>query len=181
MAVSAIALAAVGDVERAKRLPATVPEQCLGYALAPKKDPQYAIWRDILVLANTADPENRVKRVSNLMRQVSGMTETEGVVGRAWPDDVAHWGAMQVGPRFGFEVSETLAAWHLIGWPNRVNLLMSGMVRRSPEFVLPCATVWCGLCLPFYMEPHYRDRAHVGDFIDVAADAAGPARLSLSR
>lgn len=173
----AIALAAVGDLDRAKQLLAMVPEQCLGYALAPKKDPQYAIWRDILVLANAADPENRVKRVSNLMRQVGGMTETEG-------SSAAHRltmslieEAMQVGPRFGFEVSKTLADWHLIGWPNRVDLLMKGMVRRSPEFVLTCATVWCGLCLPFYMEPYYRDPYHVGDFIDVAADAAGPGQI----
>lgn len=173
----AIAMAAVGDLERAKQLLATVPEQCLGYALAPKKDPQYAIWRDILVLANAADPENRVKRVSNLMRQVGGMTETEG-------SSAAHRltmslieEAMQVGPRFGFEVSKTLADWHLIGWPNRVDLLMTGMVRRSPELVLACATVWCGLCLPFYMEPHYRDPYHVGDFIDVAAYAAGPGQI----
>lgn len=173
----AIALAAVGDLERAKQLLATVPEQCLGYALAPKKDPQYAIWRDILVLANAADPENRLKRISNLMRQVGGMTETEG-------SSAAHRltmslieEAMQVGPRLGFEVSRTLAEWHLIGWPNRVDLLMTGMVRRSPELVLACATVWCGLCLPFYMEPHYRDPHHVGDFIDIAADAAGACRI----
>lgn len=173
----AIALAAVGDLERAKQLLATVPEQCLGYALAPKKDPQYAIWRDILVLANAADPQNRIKRISNLMRQVGGMTETEG-------SSAAHRltmslikEAIQVGPRFGFEVSRTLAEWHLIGWPNRVDLLMTGMVRRSPELVLACATVWCGLCLPFYMEPYYRDPYHVGDFIDIAADASGPGQI----
>jgi hypothetical protein len=173
----AIAFAAVGDLERAKQLLATVPEQCLGYALAPKKDPQYAVWRDILVLANAADPENRVKRVSNLMRQVGGMTETEG-------SSAAHRltmslieEAMQVGPRFGFEVSRALAEWRLIGWPNRVDLLMTGMVRRSPELVLACVTVWCGLCLPFYMEPYYRDPYHVGDFIDIAADAAGPEKI----
>jgi len=107
------------------------------------------------------------------------MTETEG-------SSAAHRltmslieEAMQVGPRFGFEVSKTLADWHLIGWPNRVDLLMTGMVRRTPELVLACATVWCGLCLPFYMEPHYRDPYHVGDFIDVAADAAGPGQIDL--
>ncbi|MGV0985493.1 MAG: ATP-binding protein [Limnohabitans sp.] len=173
----AIALAAVGGIERAKQLLATVPEQCLGYALAPKKDPQYAMWRDILVLANTADPEGRAKRVSNLMRQVGGMTETEG-------SSAAHRltmslieEAMQVGPRFGFEVSKKLADWHLIGWPNRVDLLMTGMARRSPDLVLSCATVWCGLCLPFYIEPYYRDPYHVGDFIDIAADAAGPSKI----
>ncbi len=86
----AIAFAAVGDIARAKQLLATVPEQCLGYALAPKKDPQYAIWRDILVLANNSDPESRIKRVSNLMRQVGGMSRNGRVVGRASPDDVAH-------------------------------------------------------------------------------------------
>ena len=84
---------------------------------------------------------------------------------------------MQVGPRFGFEVSKALADWHLIGWPNRVDLLMTGMVRRRPELVLACALVWCGLCLPFYMEPHYRDPHHVGDFIDIAANAVGPGQM----
>ena len=130
-----------------------------------------------LVLANAADPENRVKRISNLMRQVDGMTETEG-------SSAAHRltmslieEAMLVEPRFGFEVSRTLAEWHLIGWPNRVDLLMTGIVRRRPELVLACATVWCGLCLPFYMEPYYRDPYHVGDFIDIAADAAGPRQI----
>lgn len=173
----AIALAAVGDLERAKQLLATVPEQCLGYALAPKKDPQYAIWRDILVLANAADPENRVRRILNLMHQVGGMTETEGSAAAHRMTMSLIEEAMQVGPRFGFEVSRTLAEWHLIGWPNRVDLLMTGMVRRSPELVLACATVWCGLCLPFYMEPYYRDPHHVGDFIDIAADAAGPRQI----
>lgn len=173
----AIALSAVGDVERAKQLLATVPEHCLGYALAPKKDPQYAIWRDILVLANRAAPENRAKRIAHLMRQVGGMTETEG-------SSAAHRltmslidEAIQVGPRFGFEVSKALEDWHLIGWPNRVDLLMIGMVRRSPELVMACATVWCGLSLPFYMEPYYRDPYHVGDFIDIASNAAGPGQI----
>ncbi|RTQ32271.1 ATP-binding protein [Variovorax gossypii] len=173
----AMALAAVGDVDRAKQLLATIPEQCLGYALAPKKDPQYAIWRDILILANTTDPEGRVKRVSNLMRQVGGMAETEGSAAAHRLTMSLIEEAMQVGPRFGFEVSKTLADWHLISWPNRVDLLMTGMVRRSPDLVLPCATVWCGLCLPFYMEPHYRDPYHVGDFIDIAADGAGPGQI----
>lgn len=174
----AISFAAVGDVERAKLVLATVPEQCLGYALPPKKDPQYAIWRDIMVLANGVDPGRRAQRVSLLMRQVAGMTETEG-------SSAAHRltmslidEAMQVSPRFGFDVSKSLADWHLIPWPNRVDLLMIGMVRRRPETLMACATVWCGLCLPFYIEPHYRDPQHIGDFIDVAADAASPGQVA---
>lgn len=171
----AMSLAAVGEVERAKLVLATVPEQCLGYALPPKKDPQYAIWRDIMVLANGIDSRQRAQRVSLLMRQVAGMTETEG-------SSAAHRltmslidEAMQAGPRFGFDVSTSLADWHLISWPNRVDLLMTGMVRRRPETFMACATVWCGLCLPFYMEPYYRDPDH---FIDVATDAAGPGQIA---
>lgn len=83
---------------------------------------------------------------------------------------------MQVGPRFRFEESKALADWYLVGWPNRVDLLMKGWPAET-LIILPCATVWCGLCLPFYMEPHYRDTYHVGDFIDVAADAAGPGHI----
>lgn len=174
----AMSFASVGDVERAQRVLATVPEQCLGYALPPKKDPQYAIWQDIMVLANAVDPGQRAQRVSLLMRQVAGMTETEG-------SSAAHRltmslidEAMQVGPRFGFDVSMSLADWDLISWPNRIDLLMTGMVRRRPETFMACATVWCGLCLPFYMEPHYRDPDHIGDFIDTAADAAGPGQIA---
>lgn len=173
----AIALAEVGDLERAKQLLATIPEQCLGYALAPKKDPQYAIWRDILVLANAAHPENRVERISHLMRQVDGMTQTEGSSAAHRLTMALIEEAVQVGPRFGFEVSRALTEWHLIGWTNRVDLLMTGMVRRSPKLVWACANVWCGLCLPFYMEPYYRDPYHIGDFIDVAADAVGPEQI----
>ncbi|MFP3615314.1 hypothetical protein SB778_35255, partial [Paraburkholderia sp. SIMBA_050] len=32
--------------------------------------------------------------------------------------------------------------------------------------------------MPFYMEPYYRDPDHIGDFIDVAADAAGPRQIA---
>lgn len=173
----AVALATVGDLDGAKRLLAMVPKQSLGYALPPRKDAQYAIWRDILVLANKADPQNRGNRVSALMHQVSGLTQTEGSAAAHRLTMVLIDEAMQVGPRFGFEVSKALADWHLIGWPNRVDLLMTGMVRRCPELAMACATVWCGLCLPFYMEPHYRDPYHVGDFIDIATDAAGPGHI----
>lgn len=174
----AMSFAAVGAIERAKLVLATVPEQCLGYALPPKKDPQYAIWRDILVLANCADPGQRTERVSLLMRQVAGMTETEGSYAAHRLTMSLIDEAMQAGPCFGFEVSKSLANLGLISWPNRIDLLMTGMVRRRPEIFMACTTVWCGLCLPFYMEPYYRDPYHIGDFIEVAADAAGPEQIA---
>lgn len=174
----AMSFAAVGDVEHAKLVLARVPEHCLGYALPAKKDPQYAIWRDIMVLANGANPEQRAQRVSLLMRQVTGMAVTEGASAAHRLTMSLIDEAMQVSPHFGYDVSKSLADVNLISWPNRVDLLMIGMIRRRPETFMACATVWCGLCLPFYMEPHYRDPDHIGDFIDIAAYAAGPGYIA---
>ncbi len=173
----AIAFASIGNLERARSLLATVPDHCLGYALAARKDPQYAMWRDVLVLANAADPAQRAQRVSRLMRQVDGMKETEGASAAHRLTMVLIDEAMQINARSGFDVAQALADWHLIAWPNRIDALMIGMLRRRPELLFACVATWCGLSLPFYMEPHYRDPTHVGDFIDVAADAAGPGMI----
>lgn len=169
----AIAFAEVGDLEQAKRLLATVPDHCLGYALAARKDPQYTVWHDVLVLANAADPAQRAQRVSQLMRQVDGMKETEGASAAHRLTMVLIDEAMQINARCGNEVAQALTDWQLIAWPNRVDAQMIGMLRRRPELLFACVSTWCGLCLPFYMEPHYRDPTHVGDFIDVALNTAG--------
>ena len=174
----AIAFATIGDIERARRLLDTVPDHCLGYALAARKDPQYAIWRDVLVLANAADPAQRAQRFSLLMRQVDGMKDTEGASAAHRLTMVLIDEAMQINARSGSDVAQTLTDWDLIAWPNRVDGLMIGMLRRHPELLFACVATWCRLCLPFYWEPHYRDPMHVGDFIDVAADAAGPGLIA---
>ncbi|QBE64917.1 ATP-binding protein [Pseudoduganella lutea] len=169
----AIAFATIGDFERARRLLATVPDHCLGYALAARKDPQYAMWRDVLALANAVDPEQRPQRIAHLMRQVDGLRETEGVNAAHRLTMVLIDEAMQINARSGFDVAQTLAAWDLVSWPSQVDLLLTGALRRCPDLLLACVITWQGLCLPFYIEPYYRDPTHVGDFIDVAANAAG--------
>jgi len=170
----AIDFAAIGDLDRARRLLARIPDHCFGYALPARKDPLYTMWRDVLVLANAADPARRAQRISQLMQQVDGMKETEGASAAHRLTMVLIDEAMQINARSGFDVAKALAEWHLIAWPNRVDAMMIGILRRRPELLFACVSTWCGLCLPFYMEPHYRDPTHVGDFIDVAADAAGP-------
>lgn len=171
----AIAFASIGALQRARELLATVPEHCLGNALAARKDPLYTTWRDILVLANKADPALRPKRVAQLMRQVQGMKETEGASSAHRLTMSLIDEAMRVDTRTGHDVSQTLADWGLVAWPNKVDLLMTGMLARRPEMWRSCTAVWCGLALPFYMEPHYRDPYHVGNFIDAAFGAAGKA------
>lgn len=170
----AIAFAAIGDLERARRLLATVPDHCHGYAFAARKDPQYAMWRDVLILANAAEPAQRPLRISQMMRQIDGMKETEGADAAYRLTMTVIDEAMQVNARFGFDVAQAPADGYLIGWPNRIDAMMIGMLRRRPGLLFACVTTWCGLCLPFYREPYHRDPSHVGDFIDVAADAAGP-------
>lgn len=169
----AIAFAAIGDFDRARRLLATVPDHCLGYARAARKDPQYAMWRDVLVLANAADPARRPQRITHLTRQVDGLKETEGANAAHRLTMVLIDEAMQINARSGFDVAQALAAWDLISWPSRVDLLMIGALHRRPDLLFACVATWRGLCLPFYIEPYYRDPTHVGDFFDVAADAAG--------
>lgn len=173
-----ISFAVIGDLDRARRLLSTIHDHSLGYANAARKDPQYAMWRDVIVLANAADPAQRSVRISQLMRQVDGMKKTAGA-------DAAHRlaftlidEAMQINARSGLEISQLLSNWQLIAWPNRIDALMIGMLRRRPELLFACVTIWCGLCLPFYIEPHYRDPTHVGDFIDVAANVAGPSLIA---
>lgn len=178
LAELAIAFASIGAVQRARELLATVPAHCLGNALAARKDPLYTTWRDIFVLANEADPSQRPHRIGQLMRQVQGMNETEGASSAHRLTMSLIDQAMRVDARTGYDVSQTLADWALIAWPNRVDLLMTGMLARCPEMWRSCTVVWCGLALPFYMEPHYRDPYHVGDFIDAAFDAAGPTHVA---
>jgi hypothetical protein len=78
LAKLAVAFAQIGDIERAKALLCRIPNESLGYALAPKKDPQHVIWREIFQRANEVDQHGRHLRVNLLLRQVNGMMMTEG-------------------------------------------------------------------------------------------------------
>jgi hypothetical protein len=168
-----VAFAAIGDLKRARQLLAAIPEHCLGYALAAKKDPLYTVWHNVLVNANAADPEQREARTAQLMRQVEGMKETEGASAAHRLARVLIEEAMRSSTRFGYEAAQSLGEWGLIGWPNRIDALMAETLRRRPDLLHASIAVWCGLCLPYYEESHYRATRHIGDFIDVAADSAG--------
>ena len=168
-----VAFATIGDLGRARQLLATVPEHCLGYAAAAKKDPQYAVWHNVLVNANAADPGQRAPRTAQLMRQVEGMKETEGASAAYRLARVLIEEAMCSSARYGYEVAQSLGEWELIGWSSRIDVLTTEMLRRRPDLLHACVAAWCGLCLPYYAEPHYRSPNHIGAFIDVAAAVAG--------
>ena len=178
LSVLANSFAAIGDVDRALNLLASIHDHCLGYALAARKDPLYSVWKDILILANVADPEHRAQRIGQLIQQVDGMKETEGASAAYRLTEVLINEAMRINAHSGYIVAQKLSNWGLIPWPNRVNELIIGMLDRRPEMVFLCTPIWCGLCLPFYIEPYYRDPTHIGNYIDVAANAAGPSSIA---
>lgn len=174
----AIAFARIGMLDRAREIIGEVRDQTLGYATAPKKDPLYAVWRDLLVRANEVDPKGRAERVSLLMRQVSGMSKTEGsaAAGRISFELVVE--ATRQSPESGLAAATELSRLDMIGWPNIVDNVLKGVARRRTDLINQCALVWCRLSLPYYLEPYYRYPDRVGDFIDVAIGNASPKELA---
>lgn len=169
----AISFAQVGNVARAKALLARLPEESLGYALPPKKDPQYATWRELLERANQADPAGRPGRVSTLLRQVTGMMQTEGYSAAYRIAAALLKEAAMCDAQTGWAAGRCLVNQGVIGWARLVDALLFGLVKRRPELV-PIATVsWCELALPYYMEPHFNE-PELGTFIEAAIGAASP-------
>jgi hypothetical protein len=170
----AIAFAQSGNMQAAKDLLARVPQETLGYDLPAKKDPQYAVWIDLLERANQADPSSRPHRVAFLLRQVLGMMQTEGndsayrIVSRLLKE------AAMCDAQTGWRAGELLVDQGVIGWTRLVDALLFGLVKRQPGIAPVAAVVWCELALPYYLEPFYSE-SHLGAFIDAAIDAAAPA------
>jgi hypothetical protein len=167
LAELSIAFAEVGNPVRARDLLNQVHGMSLGYALAPKKDPQYAIWRELLIRANDSHPDGRFDRVALLMRQMSGMAETEG---RSSAYRLASAIITEAGicdAATGLAAARALSDQGAISWPNLVDALLIGMIRRSPKSAMICGVAWSSLVLPYYIEPYY-NQSHLGDFIEAA-------------
>ncbi|WP_143136616.1 ATP-binding protein [Burkholderia ubonensis] len=167
----AAAFAQVGNIGRAKELLACVPKESLGYARPPKKDPQYAVWRELLRQANRIQPTNRSDRVALLVRQVAGMMQTEGRDSAYRIAQVLLEEAMLCTPSTGWLVGRRLVDDGVIGWALMVDALMLGLVRRRPDLTLVATVTWCELALPYYLEPHYNE-SRLGVFVAAAIEVA---------
>jgi hypothetical protein len=163
----AIAFAQIGDVSRAKCLLCRIPNESLGYALAPKKDPQYAMWQEILQRANEVDPHGRHGRVNLLLRQVNGMMMTEGYSAAYRLAAPLLKQAAACDAKIGWETGKQLVERSAIGWAQMVDALLFGLVKRRPDLVLTATISWCELALPYYKE-HYFAASELGEFIEVA-------------
>jgi hypothetical protein len=180
----AIAFAKVGNHARARELLNQLPNECLGYALPPKKDPQYDTWLELLARADTADPARRGERVAFLMRQVDGMVETEGrsAAYRIAASLIAEAAMHNAGT--GYAAARELSGNSVIGWANLVDALLLGTVKRRSDLAMVCGIAWCSMALPYYMEPYFRE-SHLGEFVEavitVAADGEVEALMEMLR
>lgn len=171
LAAMVSAFAHVGDTSRARSVLAGIHDESLGYALAPKKDAQYVLWRDLLRLANATDPARRSQRVKTMLRQLCGLMETEGeAAGKRIASAVLTEAAL-AGAETGLSAARAMAEQGMLSWDGIVNALLLGMVTRRPDLADACLTTWCSLALPFYSEPHFR-ADQTGDFLDAAIAAA---------
>ncbi|MBF0629192.1 MAG: ATP-binding protein [Magnetococcales bacterium] len=176
LAMLAIAFAQTGNQTRARDLLDQVFKESLGNDRPAKKDYLYDTWLKLLVRADTADPTRRGKRVAFLMRQVAGMMETEGrdSAYRLASPLIAE--AALHDARTGFEVARALSDKSTIGWPNMIDALLLGTVKRRPNLAMVCGITWCSLALPYYREPYFRER-HLGEFIDAAVNAVSASEI----
>ncbi|MBF0214387.1 MAG: ATP-binding protein, partial [Magnetococcales bacterium] len=176
LAMLATAFSQTGNQTRARELLDQVLKESLGNDRPAKKDPLYDTWLKLLVRADIADPTRRGKRVSFLMRQVAGMMETEGrdsayrLASPLIAEAVLH------DARTGFEAARALSDKSTIGWPNMIDALLLGTVKRRPDLAMVCGITWCSLALPYYKEPYFRER-HLGEFIDAAVNAVSASEI----
>lgn len=170
------AFARIGRRDRGRALLAEQRSHTLGYALRAKKDPQYAFWLTLMREANRVDPSRRPQRVRTLARQAMGMASTEGsdAAGR-----IAHGLVVEAAmdsAQLGWSVANALLEAGLIEFPEIVDALMTGTVRRDPQRLRPCIDTWVSLCLPFHRAAYYRE-SQEGDFIREAVRLAAPEEL----
>jgi hypothetical protein len=174
LASLASSFAQIGDVARAKALLARMPDESLGYARPPKKDPQYTMWRDLLEHADAADPAGRPRRVAMLVRQVTGMMQTEGYSAAHRIAAPLLKEAAMCDAQTGWRAGQLLVQQGAINWARLVDALLFGLVKRRPDLVLAATVTWCELALPYYMEPYFSE-SELGAFIEVVLSAAYPA------
>lgn len=170
------AYAHVGDPERAKSVLSLIHKQSLGYALAPKKDAQYVLWRDLLRFANSTDPDRRSQRVNLILRQLSGLMETEGeAAGKRIAAAVLAEAAL-AGSGIGISVARVMGNQGMLSWDGIVNALLMAVVTTRSDLAGPCIRTWCSLALPYYAEPYYR-ADQTGDFLITAFTVIGEDEL----
>ena len=165
VAEAAISLCAVGARDQAASLLAGIHTQGLGYALAARKDPQYALWRDLLKRVCQDDPAGNAERIAFMTKLMDGMSDTEGsnAAGRITRTILEEAAASNAS--LAWRTAEQLKTSGLASWRKIMAALTVGVARSDPKLAPAAAIVFGRVGLPFCGE---LSEAPIAEFIRIA-------------
>jgi len=144
----AIAHARIGNQEGGRELLREMNNNILGISRPPKKDAQYAMWVDLLELANTEDPDHREERVRFAAQLTSGMSETEGRGAARRMARTYLTEAGQCSPALADAAMHQADGDHLANWPTILAAALKGIVKRRADLVPAALRVFDNMVLP---------------------------------
>lgn len=178
----AIGLARIGDTDRARALLASIHAEGLGYSQAAKKDPQYAMWRDLFARACVEDAAGIPQRVAFMVQLIDGLSKTEGSnAGGRVTAKVITW-ATTAGAGVGGPTLDRLEETGLTSWTEVVTSATSGLVLRWPRCAAAAAVAFGRLAMPFMNSadnalPHLLEHAPDDQLEFIATHAASCAEI----
>jgi len=143
-----IAHARIGNTEGARTLLREMNNNILGISRPPKKDAQYAMWVDLLELANKEDPARREERVRFAAQLTSGMSETEGRDAARRMARTYLTEAGQCSPALADAAMHQADSDHLANWPTMLASVLKGIVKRRPDLAPAALRVFDNMVLP---------------------------------
>jgi hypothetical protein len=171
VAEAAISLCAVGARDQAAALLAGIHQQGLGYALAARKDPQFALWRDLLLRVCKDDPAGNAERIAFMTKLMDGMSDTEGsnAAGRVTRTILEEAAATDAS--LAWRTAEQLKSSGLASWKKTIAALTVGVARADPKLAPAAAIVFGRIGLPFCSE---LSEVPYAEFIRIADEADLP-------
>jgi hypothetical protein len=167
VAEEAIALTRLGEPERAKILLRDIHQQGLGYALAPKKDPQYILWRDAFDRACREDNAGIPHRVAMMTRLVTGMSDTEGrAAAQRVVTTILKWAPVG-GVSLANATVDRIEQEGLACWPDIVEGVARGVTQSDAQLAACAAVTFARLGLPFASE---QGQTILGELVEIAPD-----------
>ena len=151
-ALTASTLIRLGRKDRAQRMLVDMRREGVGYSRPAKKDPQYLLWRDLLIRANKDDPAGRPHRLCCFGRLLRGMVETEGRSAASRLTETLLEEAAQAGPGWAMSAADLVEECSLSTWSDIVSALLMGLVRGKPQWTEVVGLVLGRVALPFASE-----------------------------
>ena len=146
---TASALVAIGLPDRARAILSEMHDGGLGYARAAKKDPQYAVWGDLLARACVEDPIARPDRLRFFGRLLSGMEKTEGSGAGHRLASVFLDQAAQAGAAWARGAADRIEELRFASWLELVAGLLTGVIKSRSDLVAAAGVIFGRIGLPF--------------------------------